>query len=166
MRNRRQDSPENMAALMRRRKLADLLGGLGMILIAVGMLIPIFNMYKITLLPLCKWIFTVGALMFAASKCITVLPSSASFRLRRLKRLEFWAGICFIIAAGFWFYNEAKLARLPYTGSLAIIHDTILFTLSGAVLQLLASWLIYFREKKEAREAQAEEGKEPKERKG
>lgn len=144
---------DNSAACMRRRKIADFVGGGGMVLIATGMLIPLFNLYDSSLLPVCKWIFTVGALMFTGSKCVKALPDSASFRLRRLKRLEFWAGICFVIAAGFWFFNQDKLGNSPYAGSLAIIHDTILFTLSGAVLQLVAAWMIYFREKKEAREA-------------
>ena len=137
--------------LQRRRKISDILGGIGMILVAAGMIIPLFNLFDTGLLPVCKWIFTVGALMFTASKCIKTMPEGSSFRLRRLKRLEFWAGICFVIAAGFWWWNEQKLGSSPFAGSLAIIHDTILFTLSGAVLQILAAWLIYFREKKEAR---------------
>lgn len=144
---------------MRRRKIADFVGGAGMILIAVGLLVPLFNLYDTSMLPICKWVFTAGALMFTGAKCVRVLPSSASFRLKRMKRLEFWAGICFIIAAGFWFYNQEKYGSSQYAGSLAVIHDTILFTLSGAVLQLVAAWLIYFREKKEAREAEAENSK-------
>ncbi len=159
---KKKDIPDNTEACMRRRKIADFVGGGGMILIAVGMLIPLFNLYDGSILPVCKWVFTIGALMFTASKCIKTLPSSASFRLKRLKRLEFWAGICFVIAAGFWFYNQEKLGNSPYAGSLAIIHDTILFTLSGAVLQLVAAWMIYFREKKEARETLPSDKNTPK----
>lgn len=157
---RRNKQPENTEALMRKRKLADILGGTGMILVAVGMLLPLFNLYDVRLLPVWKWVFTIGALMFTSSKCINVLPSSASFRLKRLKRLEFWAGICFVIAAGFWWYNEIKVGNRPYIGTLTIIHDTILFTLSGAILQLIAAWMIYFRERKEAREAEVSKQKQ------
>lgn len=153
---------DDNAKAMRRRKIADFVGGAGMILIAAGLLVPLINIYDGSLLPICKWVFTAGALMFTGAKSVRTLPSTASFRLRRLKRLEFWVGICFIIASGFWFYNEHKFGNSPYAGSLAIIHDTILFTLSGAVLQLLAAWLIYFRERKEAREAAGEKPKSKK----
>lgn len=156
---RKTTKQDNPADLLRRRKIADFTGGAGMILIAVGLLIPLFNLFDNSMLPICKWVFTVGALIFTGSKCISVLPSTASFRLKRIKRLEFWSGICFIIAAGFWFYNQSKFGNSPYVGALAIIRDTILFTLSGAVLELIAAWMLYFREKKEAREAQSKEGK-------
>lgn len=145
---------EDMSKLLHRRKIADLVGGAGMIMIAVGIMIPLFNLESRAILSLCQWIFTAGALIFTGSKCVSTLPSTASFRLKRLKRLEFWAGICFVIAAGFWFYNQQKYKNSVNAMHLKIIHDTILFTLSGAVLQLLAAWMIYFREKKEARQMQ------------
>jgi ABC-type maltose transport system permease subunit len=87
--------------------------------------------------------------MFTVAKCIRILPKECSISIRRLYRLEFWAGVCFLIATFFWFYNEYKMSALPLKGALSILHDTILFAMSGAVVQLIASWMIYFREKKE-----------------
>lgn len=138
----------------RRRKITDFLGGAGMILIAVGLLIPLFNMSSTELLPMCKWVYTIGTLMFLGAKSVRTVPTGSSFRMRRMRRLEFWSGVCFLIGAAFWFYNEHKLGGSEYAGPLAIVHDTILFSLSGAVVELVASWLIYFREKKEAKQNQ------------
>lgn len=149
----KKDNDTASDAGLARRMIADFLGGAGMILIAVGLLIPIFNITSTELLPMCKWIYTAGALMFTGSKCIKVLPADASFRLRRLKRLEFWAGICFLIGVFFWFYNQDKFGISDSAGPLAIIHDTILFSLSGAVVMLVAVWLVYFRTKKEMRQS-------------
>lgn len=149
MNNPQDDLPRE--TYIKRRRISDFAGGAGMVLIAVGLLIPLFQMTQTSMLSICKWVYTAGVLLFLGSKCVKVYPPSASFRLRRLKRLEFWAGVCFMIGAGFWFYNQSKFAGNSYAGSLSVIHDTILFSLSGAVIQLLAAWLIYFREKKEAR---------------
>lgn len=145
-----------------RRKISDFAGGAGLILIVVGLLIPLLNLGSTALMPVAKWVYTAGALMFVGSKCVRVNPAGSSLRMRSLRRMEFWAGVCFLIGAGFWFYNSHKLGASPYAGPLAIVRDTILFSLSGAVIQLVAAWMIYFREKKEARlaaEAAAEKGK-------
>lgn len=64
--------------------------------------------------------------------------------------MEFWAGVAFGIGAGFWFYREAHLGQ--YAGMLAVMKDTIMFTLAGAVIQVIASWMIFSLSKKEKEE--------------
>lgn len=140
----------------KRRKVTDFISGGGMVLIAIGLLIPLLNLSDTSMLPICKWVFTTGVLLCLGAKCVVTYPPSTSFRLRRLKRLEFWASVCFAVGAGFWFYNESKFSGIDGIGALSIIRDTILFTLSGAIVQLIAAWLIYFREKKEAKESRKE----------
>lgn len=133
-----------------RRKWVEPLASVGMLLIAVGMFLPLLNLTSIAHLPLFKWIFTAGALMFWSARCVDTSGPGESVRLRRLRRLEFWAGACFGVAAFFWFWNESKFGANPYTGPLTILKDTIMFALAGAVLQLVSAWMIYFRQKKES----------------
>ncbi len=135
-------------------RVLDMIGSCGMILIAAGLLIPLFNMFNPALLDICKWIYAAGALAMFVSKISARQNRSESFRLRRLRRMEFWAATCFVVGAALWFYNAHKFAKFPEgtVGALAIIRDTILFAISGAVLQIVSVWMIYFREKKEARD--------------
>lgn len=143
------------AALEKRRKQMEATATFGLILIAVAMLCPFFgldgggisgwfNAYK--------WIYAAGALIFTGSRLVSVNDPNDSLRLRRLRRLEFWAGMAFCIGAFFWFYNERKFATVLYAGPLAILRDTVLFSLAGAVIQVIASWMISFRQSKEEKE--------------
>ena len=137
-------------ALARRRRLAELLATIGMITVGVGMLLPLLNMLNTGILYTCRWVFAAGALLFWIGRCIPVGAPDESVRLRRLRRMEFWSGACFGVAAFFWFYNLSKYGNIPTTGALMVLRDTILFSLAGAVLQLISAWMIYFRQKKEA----------------
>ena len=141
-----------------RRRIAETLASFGMILIAVGMFLPLINMLSVEQLPVFKWIFAAGALMFWGARCVNVSPEGESMRLRRLRRMEFWSGACFGVAAFFWFYNENKYGDIPTVGPLTLLNETILFALAGAVLQLVTAWMIYFRQKKERRQASQDKG--------
>lgn len=123
---------------------------IGMLLIVAGMFLPLLNLLSVSGLPTFKWVFAAGALMFWGARCVDVSSSEESVRLRRLRRMEFWAGACFGVAAFFWFYNENKYIDIMYAGPLTILKDTILFALAGAVLQLVSVWMIYYRQKKDA----------------
>ncbi len=136
--------------LKQKRKKVDTTASFGMIIIAIGLLVPLFNMFDTELISNFKWIFTSGTVVLLAARCVKVTDDKESLRLRRIRRLEFWVAACFLVATFFWFYNENKLSELPSgIGALAILRDTILFSLAGAVIQVIASWLIYFQEKKE-----------------
>lgn len=135
-------------ALKKRRKLVESTATFGIILIALALLAPLSSMNQ-EFFGYFKWVFAAGAIIYTTARTVNVSDPDESKRLRRLRRLEFWGGIAFIIAAAFWFYNESRLASVPYVGPLAIMKDTITFALVGAVLQIVASWLIYSQAKKE-----------------
>ncbi len=118
----------------------------GLLLICAGMAGPLLNMLTATP-PLYMWIYAAGALIFTVARLVGAADRTGSLRMRRLRRLEFWAGMAFCIASGLWFYNSQRLGA--YGGSLAIIRPTVVFTLAGAAIQVIASWLIYSQRKKE-----------------
>lgn len=147
-----------------RRKKAEGVATIGLLLVAVAMLCPFASFlsaepsYNIggsedtfNWMSLYKWIYAAGALIYTLARLVGINDRSESLRLRRLRRLEFWAGMAFCVGAFFWFYNERKFSGMPYVGPLAVLRDTVLFSLVGALIQVIASWLIYFRQKKEGR---------------
>lgn len=97
--------------------------------------------------------FGAGCLLFWGARCVPVDAPDDSARLKRLRRMEFWSGACFGVAAFFWFYNCHKYGHASNVGALMILRDTILFALAGAVIQLIAAWMIYYRQKKDAAQA-------------
>ncbi|MCM1006191.1 MAG: hypothetical protein NC402_07850 [Prevotella sp.] len=135
--------------LIQRRKWAESAASVGMILIIVAMFLPLLNMLSTEHLPIFKWIFASGTVLYWGARCVDISSEGESLRIRRLRRIEFWAGACFGVAAFFWFFNEHKYGEDSLAGPLTILKDTILFALAGAVLQIVAAWMIYFRQKKE-----------------
>lgn len=96
-----------------------------------------------------KWVYAAGALVYTAARVIDVNAPGDSLRLRRLRRLEFWAGMCFIIGGAFWFYKDQYYTGM-FAGPLAVMRQTVAFTMAGAVIQIVASWMIAYRMKKES----------------
>lgn len=133
-----------------RRKRAETLASIGMLMIAGGLMIPLFDLFNTNVVQICKWIFAAGSLVFLAARCIKVSPDNEEIRLKRMRRMEFWSGACFAVAAFLWFYNEQRYSNefLFGVGTLTVMRDTIVFSIAGAALQIVASWLIYYREKK------------------
>ena len=125
---------ENMAAL-------------GMLLICAGLMIPLFNLTDPASIVPFKWIYSAGTLVYICARVAGVTDRSGTMRMRRLRRMEFWAGVCFMAGAVLWFYQEEHLGATA--GPLAVIRNTILFTLAGAMIQIIASWLIYAQDKKQ-----------------
>lgn len=119
----------------------------GLLLICVALVVPFFRPSDFDLMRVMKWIYSAGALVYVVARVIGAMEPSGSLRLRRLLRMEFWAGVAFMVAAAFWFYTESHLG--PYAGMLALMRQTILFTLVGAAIQVIASWLIVNCRRKE-----------------
>lgn len=133
-----------------RRRSLESTATFGLILVCVSLIVPFFNPGNLSLVSIFKWIYAAGALIFLIARLAGANDPKDSMRVRRLRRLEFWAGIAFAMAAGFWFYEEHRLAYLgPYAGVLAILRNTIMFSLVGALIQLIASWMIVAQNKKE-----------------
>lgn len=159
----KKDKPQlTGAALEKRRRQVEGISTFGLLLLAVAMLCPFMNLTgseAMKYLEYYKWIYAAGALVFTVARMVSVHDPKDSLRLRRLRRLEFWAGMAFCIGAFFWFYNEQRLAGTLYVGPLAILRDTVVFSMVGAVLQAVASWMIVYRTKKEAAEREGSQTK-------
>ena len=141
------DNPKPAVDIKKRRKQLEGVATFGLILICVALVSPFTNPTSVEALRVFRWIYGAGAVIFLIARIADATDPTESLRLRRLRRLEFWAGISFGIACGFWFYNQHHYG--PYAGVLAILQTTILFTLVGAIIQILASWLIWSQAKKE-----------------
>lgn len=119
----------------------------GLLLVCVALVSPFASIGNMALLSAFKWVYSAGALIYVVARVMNVNDPGESVRVRRLRRMEFWGGVAFMMAAAFWFYEERHLG--PYAGALAVMRNTILFTLVGAAIQVIASWLIVARTKKE-----------------
>lgn len=134
----------------RRRKLTENTATFGLLLICAALVGPFAIDGDLDLLKIFKWIYSAGALIFIVARVAGAGDPRGSLRLRRLRRMEFWAGVAFVFGAAMWFYYERHLGE--YAGILAVMKNTIMFTLAGAVIQIIASWLIVSQSKKEAEE--------------
>lgn len=135
--------------LEKRRKQVEATATFGLLLICAALVAPFFNPSDLASLGIYKWIYSAGALIYTVARVVNVADPADSMRLRRLRRMEFWAGMAFVMAAAFWFYTEVHLG--PNAGVLAVLRNTILFTLVGAVIQIISSWLIASQARKEMR---------------
>ncbi|MBD5207794.1 MAG: hypothetical protein HDS79_05950 [Bacteroidales bacterium] len=158
MKQRKNNSPDhgatfNYEALTRRRRVAESLSTLGLFFLALSLVVPFAQIGNGAFQGAFKWVFAAAALLYTGARLIPVNAPDDSLRLKRMRRLEVWAGILFCVASFFWFYKSARLGEFGF--SLALIHDTILFTLAGAIIQIIASWMIAYRMKKEEKNRRA-----------
>jgi len=131
----------------KRRKHVEAAATFGLLLLAAGLVAPFASIENQLLCGIFKYVFAVGAVIYTAARLVNVNAPGDSIRLKRMRRMEMWAGFCFLTAAFFWFYKSYRYPELGFT--LGVVRDTILFTLSGALIQIVASWLISARMKKE-----------------
>ncbi len=145
-----QDNNDNRELRLRKRRLRKIcenVATVGLLLVCVAMLSPFLFHYDSLAMKIFCWVYAAGALIYTVARLIDVADPAESFRLRRLRRMEFWAGLSFCIASGFWFYTLGRLG--DSAGVLAVMRNTVLFTIVGAALQVIASWMIVARMKKE-----------------
>ena len=140
------------AALEKRRKQVEATATFGLILICVALVGPFTSPGNIEYLNVFRWIYGAGTIIYLIARLVDISDPKESLRLKRLRRMEFWAGISFGLATAFWFIGQHKYNNDPYIGPLAVLQNTIMFTLVGALIQIAASWLIYSQTKKEIRE--------------
>ncbi|MDE7181248.1 MAG: hypothetical protein K2N88_08650 [Muribaculaceae bacterium] len=124
----------------RLRKAMEPVAVVGLLLVAVGLVAPFASMGSPGWMEAFKWIFTAGALAFTAARIAAAVGRGESFRVRRLRRMEAWAGIAFCIAAFFWFYNTRNFSGTFLT--FRMLNETIIFTLAGALIQIISSWML------------------------
>ena len=140
------------AALEKRRKQVESTATFGLILICVALVGPFTNPGNIDYLNFFRWIYGAGTVIYLVARLVDITDPKDSPRLKRLRRMEFWAGISFGLATAFWFIGQHKYHNDPYIGPLAVLQNTIMFTLVGALIQIVASWLIYSQTKKELKD--------------
>lgn len=141
-----------MTKIEKRRRRMENLSLVGLILLCAGLVAPFANIGSETLQTVFKYVYSAGALVYAVARLVNVNAPEDSLRLRRLRRMEMWAGFAFIIGAFFWFYNSYRYPNIGF--SLSVMRDTIMFTLVGAIIQVISSWMIAARMKKEEKERQ------------
>ena len=151
MKKERIESQKTAAAyrLERRRKYAEAGAVVGLLLVLAAMMAPFLGGLMGHSMMWAKWVYAAGALVYTAARVVDVNAPGDSLRLRRLRRLEFWGGVCFIVGGAFWFYKLQYYSGF-YAGPLAIMRQTVAFTMAGAVIQIVASWMIAYRMKKES----------------
>ncbi len=135
-------------SLLRRRRIVETVAVTGLTLVAVGLIVPFIAIENTALALAMRIIYAIGAVCYTVARMINVNAPGDSSRLRRLRRMEMWSGFCFIIGGVFWFYNAHRFSFVPFT--LPVMRDTVAFTMAGAVIQVVASWMIASRMKKEA----------------
>lgn len=152
---KKKHTPQELEQLRRK---VELTAGFGLIIIAVGLLVPLFNLLDTSVLSQFKWVYSTGALIYLIARSVDISDPSEPPRLKRIRRMEFWGGMAFAVGAFFWFYDAGRFG--PMAGTLAVIRNTILFSLVGAMIQVVAAWLIYFvARKEEKKKASAEKPK-------
>ena len=113
---------------MKRNKIVELLASLGLLLIAAGIMLPLFMGLDFT--PF-RYIYAAGAAIALIARLIGVnAPAGEPTRLRRMRRLEKWSAIFFCAGAFFLFYDHGT------------VRDALAFTLAGGVVQAMCSIMI------------------------
>lgn len=136
------------ARLAQRRKYVEMAAVVGLLLVLMAMAAPFLEGFIGHSLVWARWVYAAGALVYTVARVVNVNAPGDSLRLRRLRRLEFWAGMCFIVGAAFWFYKMQYYSGLS-VGPLAVLRQTVAFTMAGAVLQIVSSWMVAWQMKKE-----------------
>lgn len=135
--------------LDRKRRAVELAAAAGLLLVLAAMIAPFLGGMTGMSFQWARWVYAAGALIYTVARVIDVNSPEDSLRLRRLRRLEFWAGMCFIVGAAFWFYKLNYYSGF-IAGPLAVMRQTVAFTMAGAVIQIVAAWMVASRMKKES----------------
>lgn len=132
-------SKEELAKRARFRRGMESLATFGLLIVAVAMVAPFGGLTSTGWMTTFKWLYAAGALTYFGARIAGSLGKDESFRIRRLRRMEVFAGLAFCFASFFWFYNTRNFDGMP---TFHMFQDTIIFTLTGALIQIVASWLL------------------------
>ena len=98
----------------------------GLLLVVIATAMPLLRIAS----PAMKWIYAAGAVAVAVGRGCNPAPKGSGLRVRRLFRLEMWAGILFCVGAFCLCY--------PKAGAM----DYMAFTLAGGVIEVYASLML------------------------
>lgn len=122
------------------RRSLEVVATFGLLLVAAGLVAPFSSFENTVWLVVFKWVYTVGAVLYTVARVVAATGRDGSFRVRRLRRMEAWAGIAFCFGAFFWFYNTSRIDSDVLT--FRMLNETIIFTLAGALIQIISSWML------------------------
>lgn len=111
----------------------------GLLFVALGMIGPLVSFQYAFWPGVFKWIYAAGAVLYTVARIVASGDPKDTLRVKRLRRMEMWAGFAFCIGAFFWFYNESRFYGFF---SLQVVSETITFTLAGALIQIVSSWML------------------------
>lgn len=159
--NTQAPTQEQMMSAAKRRKAIEATATFGLILVAVGLAAPFTDLTNGEYIRFFKWIYSPGALIYIIARVVGSTDPFDSLRMRRLRRLEFWAGVAFGVGAFFWFYNEGRFSDMLKQGFGAMVYlrETVIFSLVGALIQVIASWMISVRQRKDEKNAVGKDDK-------
>lgn len=126
----------------------EIVASSGLILVLLAMIAPFAGRLLGHSLEWARWVYAAGALVYTVARVVDVNSSREPVRIKRLRRLEFWAGMCFVAGAAFWFYKLSYYSGM-HAGPLAVMQQTVALTMAGAVIQIVAGWMIAYRMRKE-----------------
>ena len=149
---KRKKSPAEILKLRRRM---ESISTLGLILVLIALVAAVFAPDSVKWLLVYKILYAVGAVGYTAARMVNVNDPDDSVRVRRIRRMEVWAGLALVAGAFFWFYNTWGLPN-PMQMTVYAMRDTILFTFAGAIIQIVASVLLTVQANKKEKN-----GKEP-----
>lgn len=98
----------------------------GLMLVVVATAIPLLRINSEWV----RWLYSAGALAVLVGRFFNRVPKEAPLRVRRLYRMEVWAGLMFCVGAFFMFYTGS--GRMDYMA----------FTLAGGMIEVYASLMI------------------------
>lgn len=147
MKMRKKETNDNIGAdRSRLRRAMEALATFGLLVVALAMAGPFAGLLTPGWMTAFKWIYAAGALAYLVARITGAVGKDESLRVRRLRRMEVWAGIAFAVASFFWFFNTRGFNGLP---TFHMLNETIIFTLAGALIQVIASWMLASALKKE-----------------
>lgn len=119
--------------MQKKEEILNIVLSVSMIIIATVAILPLLKI-QWTGLP---YLFAVGAVGTFVVRLLSPQYKGDSLRIKRLFRLETVSSICYMLSAFFMFY--------PYSEQ----TDWLAFLTAGAVLQVYASFMISYLEKKQ-----------------
>ena len=118
----------------------DILLSLALLMLFVPALLPLFDMEGEWMI----YVYTAGAILAVLSRVLQRAAyrkdKSIPLRVRRLKHIEFWSSMCYLVSAYFRVSD-------PYHP-----ENWIAFLLAGDALQVYTSFMIPYQLKKAGRE--------------
>ena len=132
---------------MTKEQVSNLLISVAMLMLLTAAFLPLLKIYWEYL----DIVYAAGAVLAVIGRLVQRFDDrskrhSMGMRVRRLRHIEFWSAMCYLVSAFFMFYDP--------------VHSNWLgFLTAGAALQIYTSFMIPYAQKKDAAKETAKTGK-------